>query len=68
MTQEDIFAMMSEPPLSRDAWSALTSLDALIKRIEAANDLHAVFTIKDSAEFSHARNVVAKMEARCDRN
>lgn len=68
MTQEDIWAMIPEPPLHRDAWPALAALDALIKRINAANDLHAAFTIKDSVEFSHAKTVVAKMEARCDRN
>lgn len=64
MTQEDIFAMMPTPPLSRDAFAALTALDALVKRIEAANDLHAAFTIKDSVEFSHAKAVVANMEAK----
>lgn len=64
MTQEDIFDLMPEPPLSRDAWAALVALDTLVKRIETANDLHAVFTIKDSVEFSHAKVVIAKMEAK----
>lgn len=68
MNQEDIFAMMPTPPLSRDAFAALAALDALVNRIGSANDLHAVFTIKDSAEFSHAKAVIANMESRCDRD
>lgn len=68
MTQEDIFDMMPDKPLSRDAWFSLVALDALVKRIEKANDLQAVFVIKDSTEFIYAKKVVAKMEARSERN
>lgn len=61
MTQEDIFAMISEPPLSREAIEALVTMSELASRIERANDLHAVFTIKDSVEFNNMKSLVAKM-------
>jgi len=61
VTQEDIWGMIPEPPLSRDAISALVAISELVSRIERANDLHAVFTIKDSVEFNNMKSLVEKL-------
>lgn len=67
MTQEDIFSMMPEKPLSRDAIAALVTMSEMVSRIERAKDLHAVFIIKDSTEFANMKALVAKMVSRPER-
>lgn len=37
-----------------------SAVEALLKRIDEANDLHAVFTIKDSQEFNDVKSFFDK--------
>ena len=44
-----------------DVAQLMVDVSGLIARIELANDLHAVFTIKDSAEFQKAKADLAEV-------
>jgi len=43
-----------------DVADLIIKVSGLISRIELANDLHAVFTIKDSEEFAKVKAVVSE--------
>lgn len=45
----------------QDVATLLVRASALIAKIEVANDLHAVFTIKDSAEFQDMKVSVSEL-------